>query len=75
MAGLLDLPVELIEPIFDKCGEVAREEFCAGVLEKLGEIAYKEWCTTLPEHGYWFPAAGATPFRSTCRYIESAILY
>lgn len=28
MPGLLDLPPELIEQIFDKCEEVAYEEWC-----------------------------------------------
>lgn len=56
MPGLLDLPPELIEQIFDKCEEVA----------------YEEWCTENDEDDYWPPESGVPPFRSTCRYIERA---
>lgn len=56
MPGLLDLPPELIELIFDKCEEVG----------------YEEWCAENDEDDYWPPRAGVPPFRSTCRYIERA---
>ena len=56
MPGLLDLPPELIEQIFDKCEEVA----------------YEEWCTENDEDDYWPPKSGVPPFRSTCRYIGRA---
>lgn len=56
MPGLLDLPPELIEQIFDKCEEVA----------------YGEWCKENDEDDYWLPESGVPPFRSTCRYVERA---
>ncbi|KAM0702192.1 hypothetical protein Q7P35_011102 [Cladosporium inversicolor] len=56
MPGLLDLPPELIELIFDKCEEVGHEE----------------WCAENDEDDHWPPRAGVSPFRSTCRYIERA---
>jgi len=55
MPGLLDLPVVLIELIFDKCGEAAREEFCVGVLEEDGEIAYKSGARLYPNMATGFP--------------------
>ena len=56
MPGLLDLPPELIEQIFDKCEETA----------------YEEWCAENDKEDYWPPRAGVPAFRSTCRYIERA---
>jgi hypothetical protein len=56
MPGLLDLPPELFEQIFDKCEEVA----------------YEVWCAEKDEDDYWPPRAGVPPSRSTCRYVERA---
>lgn len=57
MPGLLDLPPELIEEIFDK----------------FAEFHYAEWRTEHPvedkENQYWGPT-DVPPFRSTCRYIR-----
>lgn len=56
MSGILDLPPELIEQIFDKCKETA----------------YEDWCAKNDERDYWAPRPVVPAFRSTCRYIERA---
>jgi hypothetical protein len=56
MPGLLDLPPELIEQIFEKCEEVT----------------YEEWCAGDDEGYYWPSRFGVPAFRSICRYIERA---
>lgn len=56
MPGLLDLPTELIEQIFDKCGD----------------IAYNEWRTENPKASHFWRQVAVPPFRSSCRYVERA---